>query len=61
MPPRRRPFTILPPRERDEISIVRSQPMKVHTCDGCGELTNHEGLCATCCESVSDRAVENWK
>jgi hypothetical protein len=61
MPPRRRPFTILPPRERDEISIVRSRPFQVHTCDACGELTNHEGLCVQCSERVDDATIENWK
>jgi hypothetical protein len=56
MPPRRRPFTILPIRERDEISATRSRPTSVHTCDGCGELTNLAGLCARC----SERDDERW-
>jgi len=55
--PRRRPFTLLPHRDRDETSLVRSRPITVHTCESCGELTNQEGLCVECREPDSD--IEN--
>jgi hypothetical protein len=51
----RRHFTILPPRQEQEVSTLRARPLfLVHACDACGELTIRPGPCPECVQRGSD-------